>query len=105
MRGAARTDFRAATGVTRFSTAIDRRGQPIACFRRSERRPTALPLAIGMASGSIAIYTKYVFTPPGRHPSGHISGRAVQPSKLRKWSCCLTTREDRTEGEVGEVTR
>jgi hypothetical protein len=27
-------------------------------------------LAIGMASGSIAIFTKDVFTPPGRHPSG-----------------------------------
>jgi hypothetical protein len=58
-----------------------------------------------MASGSIAIYTKYVFTPLGRHPSGHISGLAVQPSKLRKWCCCLNAREDRTEGEVGEVTR
>jgi hypothetical protein len=30
------------------------------------------PLAIGMASGSIAIYTSHPFTPPGRHPYGHI---------------------------------
>jgi hypothetical protein len=97
--------FRAATGVAPVPYRDRSPGQPTACFRRSERRPTRYPLAIGMASGSIAIYTKYVFTPPGRHPSGHISGQAVQPSELRKWSCCLTTREDHTEGEVGEVTR
>ena len=106
----AHTDFPCGDRVTLVPYRDRPPGLPIACFRRSERRPTALsPGPLGwrrvQSRSTLRIYTNYVFTPLGRHPSGHISGRAVQPSKLRRWSCCLTTREDRTEGEVGEVPR
>src|SRR5262249_31998559 len=60
--------FRVATGVP---TVLYRDRPPgsrlLASEGRSGVRPR-YPLAIGMASGSIAIYTKYVFTPPWPTP-------------------------------------